>query len=270
MKSGPAAADFGRGQGGELRASPKRAVSNEPTPATGKRRAARRVFAQTAVWLRCSSLTDPAGIRSLIAPSCRAVTSRRRSHPAFCTKTGPLFILMQALWMSRARARARRPDFRHPAPLRHVSVYNNFTDCNDCNDFSHFIICFPAPSRLWTLDLDRVDQLYAKCHHRVDRRLRAHAQVIDYGQGGVLVPPQRDADCQFHHSSTHHCSVWCLEFGPSLELGGWTLGASFAVFSSVATPNGSPVFHQKIQLYQYHHRVSFPSLPCAAPRFRLL
>ena len=47
MKKGPAAADFGpAGRDGELRASPKRAVSNEPTLATGKRRAARRVFAQ--------------------------------------------------------------------------------------------------------------------------------------------------------------------------------------------------------------------------------
>ena len=87
MRSGPAAADFGHGQGGELRASPKRAVSDEPTPAMVKRRAARRVFAQKAVWLRCSSLTDPPGICSLVAPR----------YPAFCTKTGPLFILIQAL-----------------------------------------------------------------------------------------------------------------------------------------------------------------------------
>src|SRR6266851_2777734 len=32
----PAAKHFGRGQGGEFRASPQRAVRNEPTPATGK------------------------------------------------------------------------------------------------------------------------------------------------------------------------------------------------------------------------------------------
>src|SRR5215469_17271946 len=89
MKSGPAAANFGRGQGGELRASPSRQVgiSNEPTLATDKRRAARRVFAQKAAWLRCSSLTDPPGICSLVAPR----------HSAFWAKTGPLFILKQAL-----------------------------------------------------------------------------------------------------------------------------------------------------------------------------
>ena len=46
MESGPAAADFGCGQGGELRASSKRAVSNEPTPATGKRRAVREGFSR--------------------------------------------------------------------------------------------------------------------------------------------------------------------------------------------------------------------------------
>lgn len=87
IKSGPAAADFGRGQGGELRASPQRAVSNEPTPATAKRRAARRVFAQKAAWLRCSLLTDPPGVCSFVAPR----------HPAFCAKTGPLLIFKQAL-----------------------------------------------------------------------------------------------------------------------------------------------------------------------------
>src|SRR6267143_6446806 len=55
----PAARDFGCGQGGEFRASPHRAVRNEPTPATGKRPAARRVFAEKAVWPRCSSVEDP-------------------------------------------------------------------------------------------------------------------------------------------------------------------------------------------------------------------
>src|SRR5437899_1942769 len=44
----PAARDFARGQGGEFRASPQRAVRNEPTPATDKRPAARRVFAAKA------------------------------------------------------------------------------------------------------------------------------------------------------------------------------------------------------------------------------
>src|SRR5438445_451219 len=61
---GAAAGDFGCGQGGEFRASPQRAVRNEPTPATGKRPAARRVCGEKAIWLRpareclriCSSL----------------------------------------------------------------------------------------------------------------------------------------------------------------------------------------------------------------------
>src|SRR6266849_9399902 len=83
----PAARDFGRDLGGEFRASPQRAVRNEPTPATGKRPAARRVFGQKAAWLRCSSVTDPWRVCSLVAPR----------HPAFCPKTGPLRILKQAL-----------------------------------------------------------------------------------------------------------------------------------------------------------------------------
>src|SRR5882762_5305976 len=48
---GPAARDFGGGQGGEVGASPQRAVTAEPTQVTGKRSAARRVFAQKARWL---------------------------------------------------------------------------------------------------------------------------------------------------------------------------------------------------------------------------
>ena len=84
---GSAARDFGRGQDGEFRASPKRAVRNEPTQATGKRPAARRVFGQKAVWLRCSSVKDPQGIFSFVAPR----------HPAFCPKTEPLGVFSQAL-----------------------------------------------------------------------------------------------------------------------------------------------------------------------------
>src|SRR6266852_1587815 len=84
---GAAARDFGCGQGGEFRASPQRAVRNEPTPATDKRPAARRVFAEKAVWLRCSSVEDPPGIFSLVAPR----------HPAFSPKTAPLVVSKQAL-----------------------------------------------------------------------------------------------------------------------------------------------------------------------------
>src|SRR5437899_9202941 len=84
---GAAARDFGCGQGGECRASPQRAVRNEPTPATDKRPAARRVFAEKAVWLRCSSVEDPPGIFSFVAPR----------HPAFSPKTAPLVVSKQAL-----------------------------------------------------------------------------------------------------------------------------------------------------------------------------
>src|SRR5258708_36202499 len=84
---GAAARDFGCGQGGEFRAPPQRAVRNESTPATDKRPAARRVFAEKAVWLRCSSVEDPPGIFSFVAPR----------HPAFSPKTAPLVVSKQAL-----------------------------------------------------------------------------------------------------------------------------------------------------------------------------
>ena len=84
---GPARRDFGGGQGGEAGASPERAVTAEPTPATGKRPVARRVFEERARWLRCSSVTGPLGTCFLVAPRHRALSS----------KTGPLGVLNQAL-----------------------------------------------------------------------------------------------------------------------------------------------------------------------------
>jgi hypothetical protein len=84
---GAAARDLGFGQGGEVGASPQRAVTTEPTQAKTERPAARRVFAQKTVWLRCSSVEDPQVVFSFGAPR----------HPAFCPKTAPLGICRQAL-----------------------------------------------------------------------------------------------------------------------------------------------------------------------------
>jgi len=56
---GAAAGDFGRGQGGEVRASPQRAVRTEPTQSTGKRPAARRVFVQKALTKSAARLHPP-------------------------------------------------------------------------------------------------------------------------------------------------------------------------------------------------------------------
>ncbi len=79
IEKGPAARDFGCGQGGETGASPQRAVTVEPTLAAGKRPAARRVFAEKAAGLRCSSVTDRWRVCSLVAPR----------PAAFSAKTGP-------------------------------------------------------------------------------------------------------------------------------------------------------------------------------------
>src|SRR6266511_5353467 len=83
----PAARDFGCSQGGEVGASPQRAVTAEPTLAAGKRPAARRVFAEKAGWLRCSSVTA----------RCGDAPSSRLAIQAFSTKTGPHVIFRQAL-----------------------------------------------------------------------------------------------------------------------------------------------------------------------------
>jgi len=56
IAKGAAAGNFGFGQGGEGGASPQRAVTTEPTLDKDKRPAARRVFAEKAVWLRYSSV----------------------------------------------------------------------------------------------------------------------------------------------------------------------------------------------------------------------
>lgn len=85
--NGTAAGDFGCGQGGEVRASPQRAVTSEPTQATGKSTAARRVDEQMAAWLRCSSVTGRWQPCSFVAPR----------HPAICSTTVPFIIFRQAL-----------------------------------------------------------------------------------------------------------------------------------------------------------------------------
>ena len=87
MGSGSAAGDFGGCLGGEAGASPQRAVMAEPTPAAAKSTAARRVLNSPAAWLRCSSVTDPTWV-------CSLVTSR---HPAGHSKTEPLRIFSQTL-----------------------------------------------------------------------------------------------------------------------------------------------------------------------------
>ncbi len=101
---GAAARDFGCGQGGFGRAQrPQRAVRNEPTPATDKRPAARRVFAEKAAWLRCSSVEDPPGIFSFVAPDT-----------AFSPKTAPLVVSKQALkGKCGAEVRRRKPVSRN-------------------------------------------------------------------------------------------------------------------------------------------------------------
>ena len=45
--------------------------------------------------------------------------------------------MLGMLGMSMARARTRRPDLRHPAFLRHVSLYSTYNDYNDFNCFNN-------------------------------------------------------------------------------------------------------------------------------------
>jgi len=80
---GPAARDFGCGQGGEPGASPQRAVTGEPTQATDKRPAARRVFAEKAVWLRCSSVRDRCGYPPSSCLAIRPFLRKQDSHGIF-------------------------------------------------------------------------------------------------------------------------------------------------------------------------------------------
>src|SRR5439155_24472905 len=94
IAKGAAARDSGFGQGGEGGASPKRAVPTEPTLAKDKRAAAQRVFAQKVVWLRCSSVEDPQGVFSFVAPR-QSASLLHENSTAWNFKTGsqPLSVL---------------------------------------------------------------------------------------------------------------------------------------------------------------------------------
>src|SRR5882724_8283436 len=98
---GAAAGDFGCGQGGEVGTAPQRAVTTEPTPATDKRPATRRVFGEKAGWRRCSSVEDPPGVwvsqalrfsfpKQGGALPRKAVSFVAPCHPAFSPKTATL------------------------------------------------------------------------------------------------------------------------------------------------------------------------------------
>jgi hypothetical protein len=89
-----AAKDFGGGQGGEVGASPQRAVTTEPTPVAAKRPAARRVC--FAVWFSAGPL---AGGWQLL-PCCLHVASTPNSFH----KTGWRGIFSQALRKGVGRA----------------------------------------------------------------------------------------------------------------------------------------------------------------------
>src|SRR5712692_2035937 len=91
---GAAARDFGCGQGAvAARSAPQRAVRNEPTPATDKRPAARRVFGEKAVWLRPAREC----FRSCSVVAARSASFVAPRHPAFSPKTAPLVVSKQAL-----------------------------------------------------------------------------------------------------------------------------------------------------------------------------
>lgn len=96
---GAAAWDYGRGLGGKAGASPQRAVTAEPTRVTGKRPAARRVFAPSTVWFRCSSVTGHWQPCSFVAPR----------HPVLRAKTAPLGIFRQALQSPASPTRPAAP-----------------------------------------------------------------------------------------------------------------------------------------------------------------
>src|SRR5262249_23763052 len=81
IMKGAAARDFGCGQGGKARTSPQRAVMAEPTLATDKSPAARRVFAEKAVWLAQSKIRKVPAWRD---PSSRLAIQPfpRKQHPS--------------------------------------------------------------------------------------------------------------------------------------------------------------------------------------------
>jgi type I restriction-modification system DNA methylase subunit len=80
---GPAARDFGGGQGGESGASPQRAVTVEPTPVTGKRPAARRGFGEKAGWLRCASVGDRCGYPLSLRLAIQPFPPKQDAHGIF-------------------------------------------------------------------------------------------------------------------------------------------------------------------------------------------
>jgi len=91
---GPAVRDFGVDQGGETGASPQRAGTVEPTPASAKGPRRPQGFRGEAYLAALLLSQRPLRVSSFVPPC----------HLAFPTKTGPLPIFRQALSIRRWQA----------------------------------------------------------------------------------------------------------------------------------------------------------------------
>jgi len=122
-----------------------------------KRPAARMVFAQKAVWLRCSSVDDPPGIFSFVAPR----------HTAFCAKTAPLIIFRQAL-----------RNFRLPC---HINCENQIIErcgIGDGRGGDRLGLCDGVESSIYREPIeiaanDELDWMFGGWKKRLDRSNRA-------------------------------------------------------------------------------------------------
>ena len=92
---GAAARDFGRERGGATGGasrtgqSPQRAVTVATTKLPAKRPAVQRIFEEKAVWLRCSSVEDPAKVFSFVAPRRPPFSSKTASPSILKTRPSP-------------------------------------------------------------------------------------------------------------------------------------------------------------------------------------
>ena len=112
---GPAARDFGDGQDGEVGASPPWAVTTEPTPAIGKRPAARRVFAPSAAGLCCSFSRRPMKGILLRRASPGSPSRENRAPRSFRTGSKERATLRE---VKRTAARRVAPNLSSAGPAR--------------------------------------------------------------------------------------------------------------------------------------------------------
>ena len=147
---GAAARDLGWPRGGEAGISPQRAMTGSTTKRPAQRPAVRRIFEAKAGWRRCSSVEDPQGVFSFVAP-CHPAFASKTASPSIL-KTRPKTFFFHNLEILRSKTAVSHLKNSGSASLfkKHIHLHYSILKIHPSSifhpPFSPFFCFFPGPS----------------------------------------------------------------------------------------------------------------------------